>query len=184
MRSGSYNMKNSTVLIALAAGATALSAQAATTYEEAQVLASTPIYRVVESSTPSRECWEEEVVRTEHGRRRHDSATPGILGAVIGGAIGNAVGHSNTNKKVGTVVGAVLGGSIARDVTRANRRHRDEVQYIDVVERCRTVHRTHQEEKLVGYDVTYSYNGSQNTVRMPRDPGATVRVRVNVEPVL
>lgn len=155
---------------------------AATTYEEARVLSSTPIYRIVEISTPQQECWEEEVVRQEH-RRRSESATPGLLGMLIGGALGNAVGSHKSSQRVGAVVGAVLGGSVARDIVRNNENQRATV-YVDTVERCRTVELTRQEEKLVGYDVSYSYNGSQHTVRMPEDPGNTVRVRVDVEPVL
>lgn len=159
----------------------AASAQARTTlYEEAIVLSSTPVYRVVETSTPSRECWNEEVVRQRNVRRDYDSATPNILGAVIGGAIGNAVGHKKRNKQVGTVVGAILGGSIARDIEHSNRRGGGE--YIDVVQRCRTVHNVYQEERLIGYDVRYRYNGVEQVTRMDHDPGATMRVRVSVEP--
>lgn len=155
---------------------------AATTYEEADVLSTTPIYRVVETTTPQRECWEEEVSRPVRRYSRDDSATPELFGALIGGALGNAVGHNKTNKRVGAVVGAVLGGSIAGDISRQSRASEEVV--IDTVERCRTVSLTEQGEKLVGYDVRYSYNGSERTVRMDRDPGATVKVRVNVEPVL
>lgn len=169
-------------LLALGTAAIVRPAAAATTYEEADVISSTPIYRIVETTTPRQECWEEEIARTER-RSGYDSATPEILGAVIGGALGNAAGHHKRNKQVGAVVGAVLGGSIAHDISTANRRD-DEVVYMDTVERCRTVNTTMQEEKLVGYDVRYSYNGSEQMVRMDRDPGATVRVRVNVEPVL
>ena len=97
--------------------------------------------------------------------------------------MGNAVGNNSTSRKVGTVVGAVLGGSIARDIRRANDT-RNSTVYVDTQERCRTVYNTREEEKLVGYDVSYSYNGVERTVRMPEDPGATVRVRVDVEPVL
>jgi uncharacterized protein YcfJ len=157
-------------------------ALAASSYDTAQVLSSTPIYRVVEISTPQQECWEEEVVRQQH-RRHNDSATPGLLGMVIGGALGNAVGSHKSSQRVGAVVGAMLGGSIARDIVRNNDNNRATV-YVDTVERCRTVRTTRQEEKLVGYDVSYSYNGAQHTVRMPEDPGNTVRVRVDVEPVL
>ena len=154
---------------------------AATSYEEARVLSSTPIYRTVEIQTPQRQCWEEEVERPVR-RREEDSATPEILGAVIGGAVGNAVGHSGTNSKVGTVVGAVLGGSIAHDIEQSNRRDSTEVQ-VQKVERCKSVNSTRTEEKLIGYDVRYSYNGNEHTVRMDRDPGYTVKTRVSVEPV-
>jgi uncharacterized protein YcfJ len=164
------------VLVAVSVAATlpvwSNQAQAATIYEEAEVL----------SSTPSRECWEEEVVRDARTYDRQRSATPGILGAVIGGALGNAVGHNKRNKQVGTVVGAILGGSIAGDISRTNA-NRQDVQYVDFVERCRTVHNVSQEEKLIGYDVSYSYNGSQHTVRLPEDPGNTVRVRIDIEAV-
>jgi uncharacterized protein YcfJ len=167
---------------ALLAALSAQGAGAATTYEEADVTAVTPIYRVVEISSPQEECWEEEVVRQDL-RHRDRSHTPGILGMVIGGALGNAVGHNSSSRKVGTVVGAILGGSIARDVSRANDA-RNSTVYVETEERCRTVYNTREEEKLVGYDVSYSYNGIERTVRMPEDPGETVRVRVDVEPVL
>lgn len=162
------------------AGVSALPAQAQSTYHDAQVMSSTPIYHVVETSHPTRQCWEEEVVRSS-SRHRYRSHTPGLLGAVIGGAIGNAVGHSNTNKKVGTVVGAVLGGSIGRDIAESESAR---APRLETVERCETVTHYEQEEKLVGYDVVYRYNGEEYKVRMPREPGATVRVKVNVEPVI
>lgn len=172
-------------LATLLSGAALLAAQsagAAVSYDEADVTAVTPIYRVLETSSPQQECWQEEVVRQDT-RSRDRSYTPNILGMVIGGALGNAVGNNSSSRKVGTVVGAVLGGSVARDISRANDARRSTV-YVDTEERCRTVYNTRQEEKLVGYDVSYRYNGVERTVRMPEDPGATVRVRVDVEPVL
>lgn len=160
-------------------GLYASAASAAITYHEADVLSSTPIYRTVEVSTPRQECWQEEVVR--ESRSQYRSHTPEILGAVIGGAIGNAVGHHKSNQRVGAVVGAVLGSSVARDISHANR-SRD--VYYETVERCDTVYDTYQEERLVGYDVVYLYNNAEYTIRTQRDPGATIRVRVNVEPVI
>ena len=158
-------------------------AMADTSYDEADVISSTPIYRVIEIESPQQECWEEEVVRQDLRRDRDRSATPGILGMIVGGALGNAVGNNSSSRKVGTVVGAILGGSVARDVSRANDARNSRV-YVETEERCRTVYNTRQQEKLVGYDVSYSYNGIERTVRMSDDPGSTVRVRVDVEPVL
>lgn len=178
-------MKVSTVLAQFVLGGglacIAATAGAATSFEYAEVLASTPIYRVIETSTPRQECWQEEVVRQQ--AYRSESATPGLIGMVIGGALGNAVGSRKSNQRVGAVVGGLLGGSIARDIQRNNAAARSTV-VVDTVERCRTVQVASQEEKLVGYDVSYRYNGTQHTVRMPQDPGPTVRVRVDVEPVL
>lgn len=170
------------VLFTLFAVLAAQSGMAGTSFVEAEVLSSTPIYHIVENSRPERQCWHEDVVREVRQPASGRSATPGILGAVIGGAIGNAVGSHKRNKQVGTVVGAVLGGSVARDISRSNERSRS-VEYVDTVERCQTVHSSYQEEKLVGYDVRYRYNGAHHVVRMPHDPGATVRLRVDVEPV-
>lgn len=156
-------------------------AAGSTDYIDVPVLEATPVYRDVEVSVPEEQCWQEDVVHRvnrHHGR----SSTPGILGVVIGGAIGNALGHNKTNKRVGALVGAVLGGSIAKDITRKNRAN-DEYFY-DTVEKCRTVYRHHTEQKVVGYQVLYSYNEQEYSIRMPRDPGATLQLRVNVEPVL
>ena len=176
-------MKRSGMTLGLALlGIALLSAPvfAKTSYHEAQVLESTAIYRVIETSVPARQCWEEEQVRSS-SRHRYRSHTPGLLGAVIGGAIGNSMGHHSTSQKVGTVIGAMLGSSIARDMVQARN---DSGTIIETVERCDTVYNYQQEEKLVGYDVLYRYNGDDYQVRMPEDPGATIRVRVNVEPVI
>ena len=176
------NLKMTPALFsALAAGLfLSVPAQAQTSYHDAQVIESTAIYRVIETSVPSRQCWEEEVVRSS-SRHHYRSHTPGLLGAVIGGAIGNALGNHSSSQKVGTVVGALLGGSIARDFVESQS---SPVVRLDTVERCETVQKYQQEEKLVGYDVLYRYNGADYTVRMPENPGPTVRVRVNVEPVI
>jgi len=169
------------VLSSLLLAGTAFSqVQAQSTYHDAQVLRSTPIYRVIETPVPTRQCWEEEVVRSS-SRHHYRSQTPGLLGAVIGGAIGNSLGHHKSSQRVGAVVGAVLGSSIARDISESNR---NPDTRLDTVERCETVTHYEQEEKLVGYDVVYRYNGDEYEVRMPDDPGASVRVRVNVEPVI
>ncbi|MEX2367662.1 MAG: glycine zipper 2TM domain-containing protein, partial [Pseudohongiellaceae bacterium] len=147
----------------------------------AQVIQSIPVYRSVDVRTPQQQCWQEEVVRRDR-RNDYRSGTPGLLGAVIGGAIGNAVGHNKSNKRVGAVVGAILGGSVGRDISNQNRA--GGTVYHDTVERCETVYSHREEQKLVGYDVYYGYNGQEYSVRLPRNPGATLRVRVNVEPVL
>lgn len=170
-------------VVALTAVLNTACATAAVTYEEAPVIDSRPIYQTVEISRPERHCWQEEVARTEYkdrGGRR--SRTPDLLGGLIGGAIGNELGHNKSNQRVGAVVGALLGASIARDVSDSHR-PRDSVTFFDTVERCEVVDRWSSEDRLVGYDVTYSYNGYEHTIRMPRDPGHTLRLRVDVEPV-
>ena len=154
-------------------------ASANTSYEYADVIDSRPIYQTVEVSTPREECWNEEVV-SRH-RSRSDSRTPAIIGTIIGGALGNAVGHGKSNKRVGTVVGAVLGHSVGRDIVAAN--GRNEETHYETVRHCETVYEYREEERVVGYDVRYLYNEEEYSVRMDEEPGAQVRVRVNVQPV-
>jgi len=48
------------------------------------------------------------------------------------------------------------------------------------VERCEIRRGCCEEERVVGYDVKYRYNDRGCRTRMDRDPGDSVRVRVNV----
>lgn len=41
-------------------------------------------------------------------------------------------------------------------------------------------HHHYEEQRVVGYDVPYQYNGRIVHTRMDRDPGPRERVRVNV----
>jgi uncharacterized protein YcfJ len=111
------------------------------------------------------------------GRKSH---TGTILGAVIGGALGNELGHRKHNKQAGTAIGALLGGSIGRDFGRKPQqyvtRYRDE-------QRCNTTTEISYDERVVGYDVTYRYNGQSYTTRMQRDPGNSIKVKVAITPV-
>lgn len=167
--------------LALLLGFGSVAAQAQTHYESAPVLEARPIYQLVEVSVPQEQCWEEEIAY-ERYPRRGQSRTPVLLSTIIGGALGNAVGSNKSNKRVGTVVGAVLGHSVGRDIVRNSRRHAG-TSY-EVVQRCETVYQQLEEERLVGYRVTYLYNGEEYSVRSDSDPGEEIRIRINVQPVL
>ncbi len=159
--------------LALLVPALLAAAQVQAEYAWAEVLDAIPVYQTVRRVEPLQECYETQVYE-----RRSRSSTPTILGAVLGGALGHAVGHSNTNKKVGVAVGAILGGSIGRDIGRRQHHggHRTKTQ-------CDLVEQVREEERLVGYDVRYQYNGQVYATRMDRDPGERIRVRVRVTPV-
>lgn len=151
-------------------------------FDYATVVESRPIIQIVEISTPQQQCWQEEYL-VARDYRRGGSNTPTLLATIIGGAIGNAVGHNKSNKRVGAVVGAVLGHSVGRDIMR----QQPPVPYrreVELVERCETVYQQHQQERIVGYQVTYNYNGQNYSVRTDSDPGDRIRVRVSVQPVL
>lgn len=160
-----------------------LSSQVAaeTTYETAPVVESRAIYEIVEVSTPQEQCWEEETA-VDRYPSRHGSNTPVLVSTILGGAIGNAVGHNKSNQRVGAVLGAMLGHSIGRDIMRRN--ERPATREYQTIQRCETVYEQHEEERLVGYQVTYLYNGEERSVRTSSDPGEEIRVRVSVDPVL
>ena len=169
------------LVIGAVLGLAGASATAETSFEYAEVIESRPIYRVVEVSTPQEQCWEEELAVDRYSDRKR-SNTPVLVSTLIGGAIGNAVGHNRSNKRVGAVLGAMLGHSIGRDIIRQG--DRPEYREYQTVQRCDTVYQQHEEERLVGYQVTYLYNGEEFSIRTESDPGEQIQLRVSVQPVL
>ncbi len=143
-------------------------------YGFATVLSSEPVIKRIRITQPEQQCWDEEV----RVRRPRASKTNTILGAIIGGAIGNAVGHNKTNKRVGTFAGALLGGSIAKDMNRNRAVERR------IITQCETTNVQRAEERVIGYRVTYHYQGKTYTTRMKRDPGNSLRIRLSVTPVI
>jgi uncharacterized protein YcfJ len=147
--------------------------------QEVPVISSYPVYQTVVREEPREQCHIEQVARHQS---RGKSATPAIVGTILGGALGNALGSKKSNQRVGAVVGGVLGYSIGKDVGRLHTEHHGSVRY-EEREVCSTVYERIEEERLTGYDVSYAYGGQTYKTRMRRDPGSTVRVRVQVEPI-
>src|SRR5690554_6745804 len=144
-------------------------------YDYAKVVDVTPITRSVEISTPEHECWYEEVPRYS---RNEGSTGSALLGGIVGGVVGNRFGGGD-GKKVATVAGTLAGAMIGRELSRGPDEYR-----VDTEERCRTVNHRRIEERVIGYDVRYRYNGQEYVTRTDRDPGKRLRVRVSVTPVL
>jgi uncharacterized protein YcfJ len=152
---------------------------AGSSYDYARVIDSRPIYQQVQVAVPEQHCWNEQVA-TRH-RSGSDSRTPVVVSTIVGGAIGNALGNNKSNQRVGAVVGAALGHSIGRDIVAANRSPA-RVSY-QTLRQCETVESVHFEERVVGYQVRYRYQGQDRSIRMDHDPGDRIRVRVSVQPV-
>ena len=146
---------------------------------EVPVIASYPVYQTVVRQEPREQCHIQQVAKSSTSGQ---SAIPAILGTIIGGALGNAVGSKKSNQRVGSVVGGALGYSIGKDVGRRHAQRHGDVRY-EEHEVCSTVYERVEEERLTGYDVSYAYGGQSYKTRMHRDPGSTVRVRVQVEPI-
>lgn len=150
----------------------AVGAGAASHYETASVIDAIPVYEKVRYAVPVEDCRAETVRLPQY----HASGTAPIVGAMIGGALGNAVGHKKRNKQVGAVLGAVLGASIANDIRR-NSSAASPVRY-GTRNFCDRHTEYRNEDRLVGYDVTYEYAGRTYSTRMKRHPGDDVRIRV------
>lgn len=170
-------MKGGMLILSLLALPSAVSAQQS--YEMVAVVSAQPVYQLAQIETPQERCAEERVLVDR--AKRQSSDTPIIVSTIIGGAIGNAVGNNKSSKRVGAVLGAVLGNSVGRDIARQSQSS-DTRQY-QIVERCETVFVSHEEERLLGYDVIYLFNEQQYSVRMAQDPGSQMKVRVDVQPI-
>lgn len=119
---------------------------------------------------PREVCRDEPVVKQAPVRDEHRIAGT-LLGAALGGVLGNQVGGGD-GKKIATVAGAAAGGY-------AGNRVQDRVQRSNTVttteRRCETVY--DQRAVTRGYDVTYTYEGRIQKVRMDRAPGDTLPAR-------
>ncbi len=148
-------------------------------YDYAKVISAQPIVNYVTVKTPVQECWEEmQYYSVDPNAGRRGGST--LLGAIIGGVVGHQIG-SGRGKDAATVAGSLIGAAIGNDSAR--KRHGSAVeQHGRPVERCETRYRSHQEERIDGYRVTYRYNGQKYVTEMPYDPGTRLKVRVDIRP--
>lgn len=151
-----------------------------TDFASARVVDVDPIVTRVRVEEPRRECWEE--TRYEAPRSRPGVAGPMVLGGLLGGAVGTQIG-SGDGRRAATVAGAIIGSAIGHDVGERRRdRYYEASARAYPVEQCEVRYETRWDERIDGYDVTYEYDGRHYRTRLPYDPGATIRVRVDVSP--
>ena len=196
-------------IFAAALALTAVSGAMAQSYSDtAQVLSAQPIYE--RSSVPRQECSNETVttdrvvpsqgsgyVSAGYQQLAQPAPPPErtigagtVIGAIIGGVVGHQFGRSSGGRDVGTGVGVVAGGLIGNQIENsapagqpAYASAPTRVDYIPetrTVQRCRTVYDGRDE--VTGYTVAYRYQGRDYTTRMAYDPGASMRVQVNLTP--
>lgn len=87
-----------------------------------------------------------------------------VIGGVIGGLLGNQVGRGAGNKL--TTVAGAAGGAYAGNKIQQNMQDKD--SYTTTEQKCRLVDKAY--DTIVGYDVRYTLNGQENTVRMATPP--------------
>ncbi len=150
-------------------------------YDYARVLSVEPVVRYVTVTTPVEECWDD--VQT-YSTRQYEPGRAGktLFGAILGGVIGHQFGSGHGNDAA-TVAGALIGAGIAGNrATHEPTYHT--TRYTRPIRRCETSYTSHEEERIDGYDVIYSYNGRKYATRTPFDPGKKLRIRVDVRPAL
>ena len=155
------------------------SGKSGATYAYAKVVSSRPIVRYVTVTTPVKECWDDVEYYTVNQRPPGEGIRT-LTGALIGGVIGHQIGSGHGNDAA-TVAGALIGGTIGNRSAYKNGSY-GAVQYSRPVKRCETQYRDHQEKRVDGYDVVYSYHGQKYATRMPQDPGRKLRIRVDIRP--
>lgn len=140
----------------------------------AKVVSVTPVRKTV--NNPKQVCHNEVVNTTTPPKDQHKIAGTAI-GAVVGGLLGNQVGGGK-GKTLATVAGAVGGGYAGNRIEGS----RQKANVTSTVEKhCSTVNNS--TTKIVGYDVSYVYNGVTRSTRMDHDPGDRVKVQEGVTAV-
>ena len=131
-----------------------------------------PVYEVVRIREPRRDCWRTSSTTISHGP---GSATGTILGGVIGGVIGHDVARGH-HEDLGVLAGTLLGASIGHDLSHSTHR------VVPVEEtHCESRGGGYEEERVVGYDVTYRYYDRTYVTRTHRHPGSRIQITVNID---
>jgi uncharacterized protein YcfJ len=199
------------LIFAATLAASAVGSAVAQSYSDtAQVLSAQPIYE--RNSVPRQECFNETVTTDRvvpaqgtgyvaAGYQPNAQPAPvaertigagTVIGAIIGGVVGHQFGRSSGGRDVGTGVGVVAGGLIGNQIENspsagqpgyAQNAAPARVNYVPetrTVQRCQTVYDSRDE--VTGYTVAYRYQGRDYTTSTAFDPGATMRVQVNLSP--
>ena len=132
--------------------------------EMAQVLSRTPVYEQVH--VPQQVCTPVASTSTS------TSGAGALMGAIAGGAIGHQIG-GGSGQALATMAG-VIGGAMLGD--------RIEAPVADNTLHC-TVQHTAQ-NRIVGYQVVYTYAGRQYQTQLPYDPGSTLALQITPVGVL
>ena len=147
--------------LALAAGSSAWAVEYGTVVSVTPVRAATPLSQ--------RLCSDEPVVV-----QAPNNGAGAVLGAIAGGVLGYQLG-GGVGQAVATGLGMVAGAAVG-DQMQAN----NNPPVSTTAQRCRNV--TQYDNRLVGYDVVYDYQGVRRSTRMAQDPGNRIALDINVAP--
>ena len=170
---------NTTIIIVAIACVTAMPVfadQDNVQYAWASVVQTDPVIRIIRRPVNEEVCWQEEVYREIPERR---SRAPQIFGAILGGIIGNQFG-SGSGRDAMTLAGAALGHAIVKD---EQRRIYPKKYFAALEDRCGINTEWKETRQIIGWDVTYEYQGVSYLTRMQDEPGDRIRIRIDVQPV-
>ena len=154
-------MKSLAVLTVAAIAATGAYAQ-----EQGRVLSSTPITQQV--AVPQQVCSDQPVAVAPR-----PSGAGAVVGAIAGGLLGNVVG-GGSGRAAATGAGLIGGAMLGNQVEASG-----PAQYQNV-RQCST--QTFYQNRTVGYNVTYDYNGRSYTTQTTNPPGKWIAL--NVQPAV
>jgi uncharacterized protein YcfJ len=121
-------------------------------------------------STPREDCQDVQVQKQAPAKDSQRIAGT-VIGGVAGGLLGSTIG-GGAGRTLATVAGAA-GGAYAGNQVQKNMQQKNVVTTME--RRCKTVNDT--TERLVGYDVTYRFEGKEGVLRTSSKPGATLPVK-------
>jgi len=153
------------LLIPFVAAGLASVCSAALATEYGNVVSSTPVTAQV--AVPQQSCQNVTQVRAPE-----TSGGGAVAGALIGGLAGNAIG-GGAGRALATGLGVVAGAITGNNIEAANTPPQ-QVNSLVCQNGASYVNR------VIGYDVTYDYQGQRYQARVPQDPGERIAVNVSV----
>ena len=137
-----------------------------------------PTYAEVLEVVPVKKSWSaprevcEQVTKVHEVPQQDPDRVAGkLLGAMIGGVVGHQFGDGR-GKDAATAGGAILGGMIGDKVQRDRQQAK---RYTTTENHCYSINET--QEKIIGYDVSYRYDGREEVIRLGYQPETRVPVR-------
>lgn len=132
---------------------------------DAKVLSAEPRYEMVYTDEPVEICDRVTGYKDNSG-----------VGTVVGGVAGGVIGHElagKGNRTEGAIIGGVVGAIVGNQVGQNNSGYQTR-------EHCHVEYRRAKTRVLSGYVVTARVAGRNITIPLDHDPGATVRLVINV----
>lgn len=134
--------------------------------EVGKVISSVQVIQQV--SVPRQVCTQEQVAV-----QQNKSGAGAAMGAIAGGVLGNQIG-GGSGRAAATALGIFGGAIVGNNIEGAP------PAQMQTVQNCTT--QNVMENRVMGYNVTYEFNGKQYSVQLPRDPGPTIRLNVTPAP--